>query len=107
MGLCTYLYSILICSILRYELWAPPNPRRLDKRGLTVCLFSAEPPVFVAFRPASTFKAGDMVVSLECAGSGDPEPDVQWLRLPEAVAIPSPAFPNYVSVSFLRPTILK
>ena len=33
---------------------------------------------------------------LECRGSGDPTPDMQWLRLPEMTLLPSPGFPNYV-----------
>ena len=34
---------------------------------------------------------------LQCSGTGDPIPDVQWLRLPDMSILPSPGFPNYVS----------
>lgn len=53
----------------------------------------------IVVRPFREVKRGDTNVVLECdiLSGGDPEPEVQWFRMPDMVPIPSSDFPNYVS----------
>lgn len=48
-------------------------------------------------RTQLNFELGATDAVLECSGSGDPMPDLQWLRLPDMTIIPSPGLPNIVS----------
>ena len=43
-----------------------------------------------------TFELGATDAVLECRGEGDPQPDLQWLRLPDMTLVPSPGLSNFV-----------
>lgn len=54
-------------------------------------------PTVTAPQTELIFELGTKDGVLMCSGSGDPQPDIQWLRLPDMFLLPSPGFPNYVS----------
>ncbi len=69
-----------------------------DVQSLLCCLFSSFVVVFpTVTAPASLgFELGSRYAGLPCTGQGDPTPELRWLRLPEMIPLPSPAYPNYV-----------
>lgn len=55
-------------------------------------------PVIDFLQSEVMLELGTIGFVLECDVTGDPVPEVQWLRLPEMTIIPSSQFSNYVCI---------
>ena len=63
------------------------------------CLVIAPPTLHGEDRSKYILKAGDTNAFLTCSGSGDPQPEVSWVRLKDMIQLPSDNLTNYVRLN--------